>query len=382
MTPSDLRTWTILLTLAGSRAYGIHTSTSDVDLKGVAIPPRAYFHGYLHRFEQADKPGHMAAFSDLLSSEEGAAATQTKVEGSVYDIRKFTALAADCNPNILDVLFCRDAEVRLAAPLGEKLRENRELFLSAKAKHTFSGYAAAQLKRIRGHRAWLLDPPRGPPARADFGLPDLPTIPADHIAAAQAAIRKQIDQWEWDFSGMSGSAVVQIEAQIAAHLGEIRAALGFTSEDEMRWTAAARFVGLDDNLMEVMQKEREYGAAARHWKQYQDWKAERNADRASLEAQYGYDCKHGAHLVRLLRMGREILETGRVHVYRGKIDGDELRAIRQGAWPYDQLVSWAESEDEALTALYRARKYAVPHEPDRARIDRLCVDLVDAALSA
>ena len=34
-----------------SRGYGIHKAGSDVDLKGVAIPPRAYFLGFLKVFE-------------------------------------------------------------------------------------------------------------------------------------------------------------------------------------------------------------------------------------------------------------------------------------------------------------------------------------------
>lgn len=55
----DLKKHTVLLVVAGSRAYGTFTPTSDVDVKGVAIPPEEYRLGYLHRFEQADKPSHM-----------------------------------------------------------------------------------------------------------------------------------------------------------------------------------------------------------------------------------------------------------------------------------------------------------------------------------
>jgi hypothetical protein len=95
--------------------------------------------------------------------------------------------------------------------------------------------------------------------------------------------------------------------------------------------------------------------------------------------------KHGAHLVRLLRMGREILETGEVHVWRGGPDGpndrEDLLAIRNGAWSYDWLVDWAEAEDKALQDLYRQRKYVVPGQPDRKGIDKLVVGLVEKALA-
>jgi uncharacterized protein len=377
----DLRSRTILLTVAGSRAYGIHRPGSDVDLKGVAVPTEPYFHGFARKFEQADKSAEMAPFADLLSAEEAAAVAATKLEGTVYDVRKFLTLAADNNPNILDVLFCRDEEVRLATPVGRLLRENRDLFLSAKAKHTFSGYASAQLKRIKGHRKWLLEPPDHVPTRAEFGLPEHTLIPADQLAAANAAVRKKIDGWELDLSGLSDAEIIHVHDQVAHHLAEIRVALGFESEADAKWLAAARLVGLDANLIYVMQKEREYEAAARHFKQYEEWRERRNPERAALEARHGYDTKHAGHLVRLLRMGREILTTGRVNVWRGPssdgpADGEEIRAIRDGQWSYEALVAWAEGEDAELEAIWRERRYVVPKTPDREAIDALCVRVV------
>lgn len=383
----DLRARTILLTVAGSRAYGIHKRASDVDLKGVGVPPEAYFLGFAQKFEQADAASEMAVFGDLLDGDERAAVERTKLEGTVYEIRKFLTLAADNNPNILDVLFCRDAEIRLATPAGRLLREHRDLFLSAKAKHTFSGYATAQLKRIKGHRKWLLDPPDHMPTRGEYGLPEHTLIPADQLAAANAAVRKKIDSWELDLSGLADAEIIHVTDQVAHHLTEIRTALGFETVVDAKWLAAARHVGLDANLIYVMQKEREYEAAARHFRQYEEWRIHRNPDRAALEAKHGYDVKHAAHLVRLLRMGGEILKTGKVHVWRGTSDGgpgdaEELVAIRSGAWAYDALVAWAETEDAALDTLYRERKYVVPRNPDRGAVDALCVSIVRGIIEA
>lgn len=380
----DLVASTILLVVAGSRAYGIHRPDSDVDIKGVAVPPARYLHGFLHRFEQADAPSHMASFTERLNAEERASVTATKLEGTVYEIRKFLTLATDNNPNILDVLFCRDQEVRLSTKLGEKLRESRSLFLSAKARHTFSGYATAQLKRIRGHRQWLLSPPTHKPTRAEFGLPEHTLLPADQLAAAQAAVRKQMDRWELDLSALPDAEIIHVQEQIASALTEMRIALGYGSTDDARFTAAARTVGLDDNLVLAMQREREYEAAARHFKQYEEWKKNRNPARAEIEAKYGYDAKHGAHLVRLLRMGKEILLTGQVHVWRGADggagDAEELLAIRNGAWEYDKLVAWAEEQDKELETIYRERRYVVPKAPDRDAIDKLCIEIVEEVL--
>lgn len=332
----DLVAHTHLLTVGGSRAYGIHTAESDVDVKGVAVPPLACHLGYLHRFEQADKPEHLRPFVARLLPHEAAAATLTKLDGVVFDLRKFVSLAVDANPNILDVLFCRESEVRFSTDIGRRLREARDLFLSQKCKHTFAGYAASQLRRIRSHRAWLLDPPREAPTRAAFGLPEGGAVlPSDQMGALDALMER-----------------------------------GMTADE----------LGLAPAALELLEREKRYRAARTHWDQYQHWRASRNPARAALEERYGYDCKHAAHLVRLLRMGREILTTGRVHVWRGDIDADELRAIRSGAWSYDRLVTWAEQEDADLSEVYAAGTSPIRREPDRQELDEACVRLVRAAL--
>mgnify|MGYP001607055563 CR=1 FL=1 len=58
-------------------------------------------------------------------------------------------LAGDANPNILELLFVSNEHILTMTEAGERLRANRNLFLSQKALHTVSGYAFAQLKLLR-----------------------------------------------------------------------------------------------------------------------------------------------------------------------------------------------------------------------------------------
>ena len=82
--------------------------------------------------------------------------------------------------------------------------------------------------------------------------------------------------------------------------------------------------------------------------------------------------KHGMHLVRLLRMCREILTGQGVLVRRP--DAEELNAIRDGAWTYEQLMEWAKREDKDLIEV--ARTSPLPSLPDRHALDALCQELV------
>lgn len=368
----DLVNHTHLLVVTGSRCYGIHTAQSDVDVKGVAVPPKDIYLGTLGHFEQADKSSEVQGFYGEMTPAEQAVCDATKLEGSVYELRKFIRLATDANPNILDVLFSRDEEIRRITPVGERLRAARSLFISAKAKHTFSGYAAAQLKRLKLHHRWHTGGEIEAPSRADFGLPERSLMPRDQLQAALAAVQKKIDGWSIDFGDVSASSKIEIQGRMATYLAELE--IG----QDQTFFAAARHIGYDENFIEWMDKERRYRAAQAEAASYARWKRERNPARAALEAKYGYDTKHAAHLVRLLRMGREILTTGQVNVWRGDRDGEELLAIRQGAWPYERLIEWVEGEDAALERIYRAGEHVLPKSPDRDAIHTLCVELIEA----
>lgn len=371
----DMMRHAVLWTVGGSRCYGMHTASSDVDTKGVAIGPASHYHGFLERFEQVEGPSHLQQLEHLLTPEERQVAAATKLEGVVYELTKFIGLAASSNPNILDVLFCRENEVRLCTPIGRCLRDRRDLFVSAAAKHTYSGYAASQLKRIEGHRRWLLDPPTHQPTREEYGLPERTVIPPDQLLAAESEIQKQMDRWEIDYGNLPDGERIFIQGQVTRYLAELQLNL------DDRWKGAARQIGYDENFLLLLDKERRYKAAKQQWEQYNRWKRERNPDRAAMEAKWGYDVKHAAHLVRLLRMAREILMTGEVRVWRGDTDREELLAIRRGEWRYDDLLAWAQQEDQELSELYAARKYVVPKAPDRPAIDALCCELVERHLA-
>jgi len=369
----DLRAHTLLVGIAGSRAQGLSSANSDVDLRGVAVPPIPDLLGMAPAFAQADQPGDMDVFADTLTPTETEVVSRSKLEGSVYALAKFCRLCADCNPNMIELLFCRDDEVRLCTPLGKTLRDHRDAFLSQKAAHTFTGYALSQLKRIQGHRHWLLNPPKAQPTRKEFGLPERTLLPRDHMLAANAAVKKRLDSWSPDWGPLPQSEIQRLEGRLTEFMAEVLVA------GESPWHLAARSVGLDDNLIAAMDRERRYRAAQRNWEQYRTWKRKRNPARAALEAKHGYDTKHGSHLMRLLRMGREIVETGDVHVWRGDRDADELRAIRNGAWSYDQLVARAQTVGAELKALVAEGHSPLPARPDASALNQLVVQLTQAA---
>lgn len=343
---------TIFFTLHGSRAYGTHVDDqSDYDYKGICIPEKKYFLGSQHRFEQAELKDP---------------------DTTIYEIRKFFNLAAASNPNVIEVLFTDPSDHLLVSPAGQVILDNKEKFLSKRIRFTFAGYAHGQLKRIKLHRRWLLSPAKEPPTRKELGLPEQTLIPQDQLMAAQAEIQKEIDRFQFDFMEDLGESN---KIMIRGVMEEMLAELKITADDH--WMAAARKIGFDDNFIFLMQKEREYVGKKREWDQYQNWKVTRNPKRAADEAKYSYDAKHAYHLVRLIKMCKEIITTGKVIVKRP--DRDELLHIRNGGWKYDQLIEFAEKEEKEIDELYKTSN-VLPSKPDIQYLDDLCVKLVEEVI--
>jgi len=65
-----------------------------------------------------------------------------------YEIKKFVSLLLKSNPNVLQMLFLPKNYILYVNEFGKMLIDNKELFISKQAYHSFSGYAYGQLKRM------------------------------------------------------------------------------------------------------------------------------------------------------------------------------------------------------------------------------------------
>lgn len=255
---------TLLVVKHGSMAYGTNIASSDEDFKGVTIPTKEYFFGSLKAFEQAE-----------LKDPDTV----------IYEIRKFFNLAMDNNPNLIETLHVDEGDIVHISKLGEKLIEHRNEFLSKRAKYSFAGYAIAQLKRIKTHRKHILTPPLKAPERKDFGLNSAPEISGDQLAAITASIQKELDKLNFNFIDHLDDGVKhEIKSKMLSILSD------FQIDKDKQWLSCANKIGLNDNFIEILFKERQFFNAKKEWDQYVNWKNTRNKSRYALEEKFGYDC--------------------------------------------------------------------------------------------
>ncbi|NVB43346.1 nucleotidyltransferase domain-containing protein [Pseudenhygromyxa sp. WMMC2535] len=399
----DVDAHTHFLGLTGSHAYGTARRGSDVDLRGCCVAPLATRLSFRAHFEQLSWTPASPDEPSPLGANYRAALDRARTHPSagpcladdplpdvvIFDLAKVVNLCAQNNPNMLELLFLDEREVLLCTPLWSRLRAERARFLSQKVRHTYAGYAHGQLKRIERHREWLLHPPERPPTRADFGLPEQSVLSADERNRVEEGIAKLVRSWSVDEGIELPSAERDVlrerlrefwSATIAAtRAGEASLDRAQVQDehalDEEVAAVAGAALGLSRQLLAILRQERRYRSARQRWNQFQRWQRERNPKRAALEAQHGYDTKHGMHLIRLLRMGLEILRDGEVRVHRD--DASELLEIRAGALSYDDLLAEAKRLDLAMREALPTSP--LPKTPDEAALDELLIELLREA---
>ena len=99
--------------------------------------------------------------------------------------------------------------------------------------------------------------------------------------------------------------------------------------------------------------------------------------RRAMVDEFGYDVKHAAHCLRLLWMGIELAETGRLTVRRDDDEVEILKAVKAGRWSFDKVRSWADglTKDFELSC----KMSDLPDEPDMDDISGLLVRVIREA---
>ena len=98
----------LLLTTAGSIAYGTNVESSDIDVRGISVETKQDIMG-LSSFEQ---------FEDRVT------------DTVIYGLKKFIGPCLNSNPNVLEILGTRPDHLLIITDEGKLLRDNIDLFLS------------------------------------------------------------------------------------------------------------------------------------------------------------------------------------------------------------------------------------------------------------
>lgn len=119
-------------------------------------------------------------------------------------------------------------------------------------------------------------------------------------------------------------------------------------------------------------RKQQYDNLLTKYQQYKTWLENRNEKRHILEEKYGYDTKHGSHIVRLLDQGRELLLTGNLIFPRP--NADLLKQIRNGIWSYDYLIGYMEGAIEAID-IGVLPESKLPEKPRQDNVEFLLMQL-------
>lgn len=135
-------------TMMGSVAYGVSSDTSDNDVYGFCMPPKDYVFPHL--------AGHIPGFSTQVQKFDQYQQhhiidkeTRKEYDMNIYGIVKYFKLCMDNNPNMIDSLFTAQNMVLSQTRIGQMVRDNRRIFLSKKAWHSFKGYSYSQMHKMK-----------------------------------------------------------------------------------------------------------------------------------------------------------------------------------------------------------------------------------------
>ena len=266
-TNEHLKDKILFLCLGGSHSYGTNVEDSDVDIRGVAL-------------DTADDILGISNFEQFVNAE---------TDTVIYSFTKFLKLASECNPNVVEMLFCKPEHYFYITPLGQFILDNKFIFLSQKARYTFGGYARAQLNRLENFLA------------RNAGE----ILTAEQV---QTHIKNSVDNAREQFEDRYGINRGDVETFVDKDKEGVESIYTNINFKHVKLSCVKEMV---DGMTQVL-------------KDYEKSAGPRNTKKDDLHLN-----KHMMHLVRLYLMAIEIFETNNLHTYREK-DHDLLMSIRRG----------------------------------------------------
>lgn len=299
----------ILLGLGGSRGYGLDNDNSDWDWRGIALNSK----------------------EEILLARGFEQVLDDPTDTTIYSFNKIIQLLSNCNPNVIELAGLKKEHYLYLSPIGKELLDNKKLFLSKKAVHSFGGYANQQLRRLDNKAARLV----GQEQREQHVL--------NSIINAKYTFDERYFEYPEDSINLYIDKAVQE---------------GYDTE-----------IFMDINLKHYPL--RDYKAM---WSEMNNIVKDYSkiGKRNAHAIEHNKLGKHMMHLVRLYFMCFDILEKGEINTYREN-EHDFLMEIRNGKYldenrqPIDEFFELVDSLEKRLE--YAKENTSLPDKPDYKKID-------------
>lgn len=305
----------IFLTLGGSYSYGTNVETSDVDVRGCAL----------------NRP------SDLLGLTDFEQVVHTQTDTTIYAFNKLIKLLLNCNPNTIEMLGCKPEHYFLLTDTGRMMIENRKMFMSRRAVHSFGGYATQQLRRLEN----ALARDKMPQARRE-----------EHI---RNSMERAVQSFKGRYTEFDkGSVILYTDESPREDLDR-----EIFADITLKKFPAREFSSMINDLTNVLS----------------DYEKLNHRNNKKDDNHLN---KHAMHLIRLYLMCLDILEKGDIVTYRGD-DLDLLMSIRRGEYQKEDGTYRKEffdmvNEFEARLS-YAKENTDLPENPDMKRVEEFVMEV-------
>ena len=325
--------------ISGSKAYGLATSNSDTDIRGVFILPKEQFYSL-----------------DYV----GQINNETNDE-AYYELRKFIELCTKNNPNILEMLNIPNECILYKHPLFDEIK--KEIFLSKLCKNTFANYAFTQIKKARGLNKKIINPVD----KKRKSVEDFCVIRIEKKSNSLADFLSE-NNLKSEFCGLVKITNIKDCYNLFYNENESYQGISRANANEVCLSSVPK----EENPIALLYFNLDgYSTYCKRYKEYWSWVEKRNNERykSNISHDKNYDAKNMMHTFRLLKMAKEIGQESIINVKRK--DRDYLLAIKNAEFEYEDLVEKAEEIKSELDDIYATSNLL--EKPDLDIVNQLLI---------